>query len=329
MTRTAAITGASGFVGRHVVAAFAAAGWHCRVLLRNPAAAPALPAETIEGTLEDPAALSELVNGADTIIHIAGLTTSRDPTAFDRINAGGTASIADAWEKNAPSARFVLVSSMAAREPQLSPYAASKRRAEDALTTRSGRWCILRPSAVYGPHDASTLALFRMGLAPVQPVLGPEDARLCLIHVEDLARAVLATAVGASDSAIWELSDAQHTGYAWREMATLLAETMGRRPRAVALPRTLVDLLGIAAERLPAARKLIGPLSADKIRELRHLDWSSSAAAQPPPTLWRPTLSLAEGFEHTVRALEAAGQIPPRPTPVRGPRPRTTAEEAS
>ncbi|MEL6574542.1 MAG: NAD-dependent epimerase/dehydratase family protein [Pseudomonadota bacterium] len=304
MTGLAAITGASGFVGSHVLSAFADAGWRCRVLLRPGAAVPAGQSEIVEGALDDAEALGRLVDGADAVIHVAGLTASRDPAAFERVNANGTAAMAEAWGCAAPGARFVLVSSLAAREPGLSAYAASKRCAEDHVAACAGHWSILRPSAVYGPRDAATRALFRMARAPIQPLFGPEDARLCLVHVEDLARAVLAAAEHAPQGVTWEISDTRRSGYSWREMASMLTRTLGGTPRPVLLPPWLVDALGLAAERLPGARRLLGPLSAGKIRELRHRDWSSSAEAQPPSAIWTPRLSLAEGFERTLWAFE-------------------------
>ncbi|MEM9764888.1 MAG: NAD-dependent epimerase/dehydratase family protein [Pseudomonadota bacterium] len=304
MTGLAAITGASGFVGSHVVSAFVVAGWRCRILLRSGAAVPLAEAEIVEGALDDTASLVRLVDGADAVIHVAGLTASRDPADFGHVNADGTAAMAEAWARAAPAARFVLVSSLAAREPELSPYATSKRRAEEHLAKHTGHWCILRPSAVYGTRDAATRALFRMARAPLQPLFGPEDAQLCLVHAEDLARAVVAAAEHAPQGVTWEISDTRRSGYGWREMAATLTRTLGGTPRPVALPPWLVDALGFVAERVPGARRLLGPLSAGKIRELRHRDWSSSADAQPPPAIWAPRFSLAEGFERTLWAFE-------------------------
>ncbi|MEM9147469.1 MAG: NAD-dependent epimerase/dehydratase family protein [Pseudomonadota bacterium] len=317
MTRLVAITGASGFVGSHVAEAFVEAGWRCRLLMRLGSPPPPVTAETVAGGLGEPGALEHLLAGADAIVHAAGLTASKDPAGFERVNVAGTAAVIHAWQKVAPKARFTLISSMAAREPGISPYAASKRRAEEVLYERPGHWCILRPSAVYGPRDAATLALFRMANAPFQPVVGPEDARVCLVHAEDLAQAIRTVTEHAPARALWEISDARLVGYAWRDMAEQLAQTMGRSPRPVALPPWLVDALGTVAEAAPIARRIIGPLTADKIRELRHTDWSSCAAAQPPAVIWTPRLSLADGFERTVRVLESSRLLRRRRMPIR------------
>ncbi|MEM9011703.1 MAG: NAD(P)-dependent oxidoreductase [Pseudomonadota bacterium] len=303
MTRLVAITGASGFVGSHIAAAFAEAGWRCRALLRPGSPPPETPVEVVRGALDQAEALGQLVEGADAVVHAAGLTVSRDPEAFARVNVAGTEQMIAAWSAHCPEAAFVLISSMAARVPELSPYAASKREAEARLSGQAGRWSILRPAAVYGPRDAATRALFRMADGPVQPLLGPAEARLYLIHAEDVARAVVAAAEGAPAGACWELSDARRDGYGWRETAIVLAEALGRTPRPVTLPPALVDALGWAAEHAPALQRIIGPLTPAKIRELRHLDWSSSVGEQPPATLWSPQLDLAAGFRRTISAL--------------------------
>jgi nucleoside-diphosphate-sugar epimerase len=136
----AAVTGGTGFVGRHVVAALAASGWRLRLLVRrNPGLdIGAEPVDLVPGSLDDPAALDALVTGADAVIHLAGAIKGADRAAFDRVNRDGTAALAAAWRRRAPEARFVLLSSLAAREPGLSAYAASKAAGEHALRAVAG-----------------------------------------------------------------------------------------------------------------------------------------------------------------------------------------------
>ncbi|HZY52217.1 MAG TPA: NAD-dependent epimerase/dehydratase family protein, partial [Reyranella sp.] len=128
MTKVAAITGATGFVGPHLVAALARHGWTFRLLMRRWTPLPSLPgvaAEIVWGDLSDEASLKRLVAGADAVVHAAGLIKARRPIEFDQVNRDGTARLSAL----APDVPFLLLSSLAAREPQLSPYAASKRAA--------------------------------------------------------------------------------------------------------------------------------------------------------------------------------------------------------
>ena len=123
MARLAAVTGATGFLGRYIVGALATAGWRVRILARRQPDHPQLAHlefETIRGDLSDGHALRELVEGADTVIHAAALIKARSAAAFRAVNVGGTVNLAKALNECRHASSVVLVSSMAAREPQLS-----------------------------------------------------------------------------------------------------------------------------------------------------------------------------------------------------------------
>src|SRR5512146_43576 len=141
MSRLAAVTGGTGFLGRYVVSALAAAGWRVRILARRRADHPQLSGlslEVVAGDLSDRRALCELSDGAEVIIHAAGLVKARTARAFQDVNIGGTANLAAAVKHGGAAARVLLVSSMAAREPQLSDYARTKRLSEEALAAGLG-----------------------------------------------------------------------------------------------------------------------------------------------------------------------------------------------
>ena len=187
----AAVTGATGFVGPHLIAALARHGWKLRLLIRRWTPLPSLAgvdAEIVWGDLSDEAALRRLVDGADAVVHAAGLIKARRPEDFQAVNRDGTARLSAL----APTMPFLLLSSLAAREPQLSPYAASKRAAEEVVARRTGPWLAVRAPAVYGPGDRETLAYFKMAARGFAPQPDRPDARLSLIHVEDLAEALAA-----------------------------------------------------------------------------------------------------------------------------------------
>ncbi|TMJ23085.1 MAG: NAD-dependent epimerase/dehydratase family protein, partial [Alphaproteobacteria bacterium] len=222
MPKLVAVTGATGFVGPHLVAALARHSWKLRLLVRRWTPLPSLPgveAEIVWGDLSDEASLRALVGGADAVIHAAGLIKARRPAEFDRINRDGTARLSAL----APDVPFLLLSSLAAREPQLSPYAASKRAAEEAVAARSGPWLTLRAPAVYGPGDRETLAYFKMAkrgfaLQPGQP-RGRPEARLSLIHVEDLAEALALALDRPVPPGVHEIDDGHAGGYSHDDMS--------------------------------------------------------------------------------------------------------------
>src|SRR6202035_5363107 len=141
--------------------------------------------------------------GVDGIVHAAGLIKARDPADFLAVNRDGTARLAAL----APTARFLLLSSRAARERGLSPYSASKRAAEDALARRSGPWLAVRAPAVYGPGDRETLTYFQAAERGIGPSPMGTAARLSLIHVEDLAEALALALDQPLPSSVHEVDD--------------------------------------------------------------------------------------------------------------------------
>ena len=309
-----AVTGGTGFLGRHVTAAFAAEGWRLRLLVRKPDAAVEQGAETVPGSLADARALGALVEGADAVVHLAGLIRAPSRADFMAANRDGTTMLAAAWRDRAPGARFVLVSSLAAREPGLSSYAASKAAGEAALAAAGhGDTVILRPTVIYGPGDRATLGLFRAAGWPVQPVLNGPEARVALIHAADVASAVVAAARGAAGGNLpggtWELSDARVEGYAWTEIVWAACRARGRTARPVRVPAGMLRLAARGAD-LAALAGWAPPLSSGKAREILHAGWGSRPEAQPPAAAWRPARDIESGFAETVAWYQAEGWLP-------------------
>ena len=311
--RLAAVTGATGFIGGHLAGELTRRGWRIRVLARSMPRFPGVvgrPIEVVQGSLSDQAALDDLVAGADAVVHLAGAIKGRSRADFMAANADGTAAVADAWRAHAPDARFVHLSSMAAREPELSRYAASKHAAEQRLRDigAGANWCILRPAAVYGPGDRETLRIFRAAAGPVQPMLNGRAARLTVVHVADLARAIAALAAGGLAGGCHEVTDARHQGYSWEELARAAAVAMGRAARPVPVPAIVIRALGMVGD-AAALGGIAGMLTSQKAREILHSDWRSDAASQPSGNLWRPEVELQEGFADAVAWYRAAGWL--------------------
>ena len=165
------ITGAGGFVGGHLVRELAEAGWKVRALTRRPIAEPQTYPEDVtwvRGNLENEPALQELLTDVDAVVHCAASIKALDAEGFHKANAEGTERVARIAAAMPAPPTFLYMSSVAARHPDISDYAASKRAGETALAKLSDRltWWALRPGAVYGPGDKETLTMFRMAAAP-------------------------------------------------------------------------------------------------------------------------------------------------------------------
>src|SRR5205807_6605334 len=183
-----AITGGMGFVGSHLIDAALAAGHEVKALARREQ--PDREGLVwVRGALDDRDALEQLVGEADAVIHVAGVISAPDAAAFDHGNVGGTLAMLAAATAGGVK-RFVHVSSLAAREPRLSLYGASKAKAEALVESSGLDWAIVRPPAVYGPGDKETLELFKM--ARRGQIYLPPSGKLSLIHVDDLAELLLA-----------------------------------------------------------------------------------------------------------------------------------------
>ncbi|MET0137230.1 MAG: NAD(P)-dependent oxidoreductase, partial [Sphingobium sp.] len=175
-----ALTGATGFLGGAVLEYLLAGGHDVRALTRRPQPDRS-GVEWIAGDLADKDALATLVAGADAVIHVAGAINVPDRMAFHAANAEGTRLLVRAAQ-DAGAARFVLVSSLSAREPGLSDYGWSKREGEGMVEASALDWTIVRPPAIYGPGDREMLEMFRMAARGV--VMLPPAGRLSVIHAD-------------------------------------------------------------------------------------------------------------------------------------------------
>jgi nucleoside-diphosphate-sugar epimerase len=290
---TLAITGATGFVGSRLVAIAREAGHEVRALTRGPR--PAEPGLAwIEGNLDRAEALAELAEGADAAIHVAGLINAPDRDAFDAVNVAGTTHMIDA-ARSAGVKRFIHISSLAAREADLSDYGGSKARSEQVVAASGLDWTILRPPAVYGPGDRETFELFKMARRGVAFL--PPGGRFSVIHVDDLARLILVlldapNAVGET----YEPDDGREGGWEHRHFARTLSRLFGKRAATFAMP---APVLKGAAQLDRLVRRDKAKLTPDRARYFSHPDWVAAAERRPPESLWTPQIRTPTGLKET------------------------------
>ena len=287
------VTGGTGFVGGRLIELALAGGHEVRALTRRPQ--PPKPAVTwVEGALDRPDSLARLAEGADALIHVAGVINAPDRAGFEAANVTGTSAVLAAAEQ-AGIARFVHVSSLAAREPKLSAYGASKAGSE-ALVGASGLpWAIIRPPAVYGPGDKETLELFRMAKRGI--VLLPPEGRLSLIHVDDLGRLLLALADPAAPTGLLvEPDDGRHSGWSHAELGRALGAALGRKVATLSLPRPVLDFVA----RIDAlVRRGGAKLTPDRVAYFCHPDWTVDPGKGAPDGLWKPQIETQLGLADT------------------------------
>jgi nucleoside-diphosphate-sugar epimerase len=301
---TIAITGGTGFVGQALIDAALAQGGELRALARK-AQEPRESVEWIAGDLSDRAGLSRLVTGAEAVVHVAGLTNARNPAEFEAANVTGTLALIEA-ALAAGVQRFVFVSSLSAREPGLSAYGASKARAERLVKASGLDWTIVRPPAVYGPRDKDMFELFRAAKWGVVPT--PKEGRASLIHVEDLARLLLALLPGREGVShhCFEPDDGRRGGWTHYELARCIGWAVGRRPKVIGLSKKTMEWAAKADGMLRGSK---AKLTLDRVGYMAHPDWVVSLGARVPAALWRPRIETREGIKATARWYREAGWL--------------------
>ena len=297
-----AITGGTGFVGSHVISYALGVGYEVNALTRREQ--PTTGLNWIRGSLDDRPALKALVDGADAVIHVAGVINAPDAEGFEQGNVSGTLAMLAAATAGGVR-RFVHVSSLAAREPQLSLYGASKARAEELVESSGLDWAIVRPPAVYGPGDKETLELFKMAKRGL--VLLPPSGRVSLIHAEDLARLLVAlTQRGAAKKLIVEPDDGTPGGWSHKDFAKALGEAVGRRNVSLSTPRPVMRL---AARLDRLFRRSRAKLTPDRAAYFCHPDWVVSSGKPAPPDLWYPRTETRQGLAATARWYRDQGWL--------------------
>lgn len=289
-----ALTGGTGFVGRATIDAALKAGHEVRALARR--AQPARDGvQWVPGALDDADGLAALVDGADAVIHIAGVVNAPDKAGFVAGNIEGTRAVVAATGTR----RLVHVSSLSAREPQLSIYGWSKREAEAIVTQSDSDWTIVRPTGVYGPGDTELRDMFR--LAQLGLAFLPPPGRVSLIHVEDLARLLVTLAARQGAHELYEVDDGETLTHA--DLAAAIGRAVGRRVMPMHLPTPLMRL-GARLDRM--LRGDGAKLTLDRVDYLSHPDWTATPDLRPPATLWRPEIALDAGLAQTARSYAIA-----------------------
>jgi nucleoside-diphosphate-sugar epimerase len=302
-----ALTGSTGFIGQQLQRQLLADGYGVRALVR-----PGSPhlgrldtrSETAQVRLDDLPGLREAVTGVSAVVYCAGSVRGRTFEDFAPANVHGVRHVAGVLSELDAPPPMLLISSLAASRPDVSPYAASKAKGERVLREHEAlAWTILRPPAVYGPGDKEMrpiLAWMRRGFAFVP---GPPGQRLSLLHVEDLASAVVAWLRHwpSCRHQVFAIDDGRPGGYDWDAMAEAVSD------RPVRQLRVATGLLTLAARLNSGASKVLGyapMLTPGKVRELIQPSWIGDNAAFSRATGWSPRIGLREGARQMFAATD-------------------------
>lgn len=273
------VTGATGFIGSHLVDYLLQLGYDVRATVRKTSNLQWLNDKKIELVNSSINSLSdaiEAVRGVDYIYHVAGLVAAKDYHTFLKANRDATDTLLKACEQVNPSLqRFVLVSSQTVAGPSsslenpqteddlpkpITSYGKSKLEGEKIALSYSDRLpiTIVRPPAVYGPRDTAIKDIFKLANKGIAPLIGFEDKFVSLIFVKDLVRGiVLAGESNISEGQIYFITSQQF--YTWSEIMDTMKIALGKKYLLkIKIPNTLVlalagisDLIGKFSDKPP------------------------------------------------------------------------------
>lgn len=327
--KTVFVTGASGFIGAHLVRELVRRGIRCKCLVRPTSSLDQLPTDGVEfvvGTIEDPDSYRAALEGCDVVINVAGMLYALDKAQLFQVNAEACALLADACLAAGQPPRFVQISSVAAAGPPpqgksvrtesdpaqpISLYGRSKRQGELALTERADKLpiTVIRAGVVYGPGDPklaeSTRVIYRWRL---HPVVGFRTPPLSLIHVSDLAQFILLAAErgetltadpACSTGYYFACDDSEFPTY-W-EFGQRIAQSLDQRVLVWPIWRWVSTCIGFSAETISKLRQKSSLLTVDKVREASVRSWASSSQKSREQLGFAPAKSLDDHLRETSR----------------------------
>jgi nucleoside-diphosphate-sugar epimerase len=322
-----AVTGATGFIGSHLVEALVRNGHEVTCLARDVERTRALsdlPVRFVYGSLESIPALASLVDGQEAVVHVAGLTKAPSPEEYVRVNVGGTENLLSVIRgKEGRLRQFVFLSSAETMGPSIlgqhltedaclrpfSAYGTSKIMAEQSLAglERLMPVTIVRPPVVYGPRDRDLAILFRLVARGFLPVVSPSPA-FSVVYVKNLV-AGICTAIDRPHEAgvrCFFFTDGPETS--WTDFGAMLARALDRKPLVVRVPFFVVRLIALAAGIISSLSGKTSILSRDKIREMLS-SWVVSDERARRELDYRPMYSTEQGVAETATWYRSQGWL--------------------
>lgn len=325
MTGRAFVTGATGFVGSHLVERLSAQGWEVAALARPGSDTDLLErlgVERVPGDLDDPRALARGAAGARVVFHLAAVTAAPAPALYLRVNAEGTRRVAEAARESDETRRLVYLSSYAACGPApdgrprttddapapLTAYGRSKLAGEASARAEVGgstSLLVIRAPVVYGPRDRDLLSYFRLIDGGFAPIPGGGRQALHLVYAPDLARALVAGA-GAPDGTC---AVAEPRVHRWTEVVDAIADAVDEQPVRIPLPAPVVRVAARTTEIVAGLSGTKAAFNREKAEEMLADAWlhdlDGSEALLPP----REATPLRTGMRRTAEWYRSRGWL--------------------
>ena len=283
------VTGATGFIGSHLVDRLVSHGCRVRCLVRKSSSFHYLPSSGVEfthGDLVTGEGLREALRGVVTVMHLAGVTKALSEEAYFAGNARATENLLACC---GDVARFVHVSSLAAAGPSpngvplseeaephpVSAYGRAKLASERAVQTSevAARTVTVRPPVVFGPRDGDVWQIFRTAAHGWMLQIGKQERFFSVVYVKDLVEGLVLAAERANAAGRTYFL-AHPKAVSWGEFGAAAAKPSGRRIHMIAAPQGAARAIGAAAEAWSHLSGKAGILSREKVAEADHRFWT-------------------------------------------------------
>ena len=324
------VTGASGFIGQHLVRRLIKQGNRVSCLVRATSCTDELKstgAQLVSGDVTDCASIERALasSQAEVVFHLAGLTKALRTDDFLRVNAGGAESVAAACANCTDKPVLVVVSSLAAAGPcdvgrplvesdaptPVSNYGRSKLAGELAAAKYAGvvPISVIRPPMVFGPGDRGMLEMFQpIARCGIHVVPGHSERCFSLVHVADLVEGLLLVAEkgerlhpnGLPGQGIYYMAADDYPTYT--ELGQAIAIALGKkRATVVHLAVPLVKLAGLCGDAMTWIRQRPAWLNSDKMTEAIAGSWTCSSTKAHTHLGWYPSADLAKRLCETAQ----------------------------
>ncbi len=263
--------------------------------------------EQVPVSLTDSDKLPGIIAESSAVIYCAGSVRGRNPVDFSTANIKGVEAMLDALERSGKATPMLLLSSLAASRPALSDYAHSKFEGEQLLQGKPELpWTILRPPAVYGPGDREMLPVLKMIRRGLLAHAGPADQRLSLLHVDDLASAILAwlSTPQRCLHKTYAIDDGKPGGYSWDAIGDAVSDGKYRK---IPLPHFVLEVTARANLLFSSLLGYAPMLTPGKVQELIQPDWLCDNSEFTKDSGWKPSMDLKQG---AAQLFKPAGKVP-------------------